>query len=221
MTPSTKGTIKFVMLQQDQCNIEIDVGENDPIYENAILTLKMSNLPEMNFGFIMWGYSEKDNTTCAFGNNDPNLTTQWWSYWGANIGNTLQFELTSSINGNVPPLPTVDTNLWSTTAADEGGFYGTFDITIPAGVNVIYVGGGINGSLVGEPCYCSMWSSTKTWFSANNENSAFGNAFVGVTPLKKYRVTVDYGSEIDGIGGSAFIRYSQRINGITPNVLDY
>lgn len=98
MTPSTKGTIKFVMLQQDQCNIEIDVGENDPIYENAILTLKMSNLPEMNFGFIMWGYSEKDNTTCAFGNNDPNLTTQWWSYWGANIGNTLPFELTSSLN---------------------------------------------------------------------------------------------------------------------------
>ena len=66
------------------------------------------------------------------------------------------------------PLPAEDTNLWSTTAADEGGFYDTFDIIIPAGVNVVYVGGGINGSINGEPCYCSMYSnfSGKTWFSA-------------------------------------------------------
>lgn len=39
------------------------------------------------------------------------------------------------------PLPASDTDLWATTAADEDGFYDTFDITIPAGVNVIYVGG--------------------------------------------------------------------------------
>ena len=38
------------------------------------------------------------------------------------------------------PLPAEDTNLWSTTTADENGFCDTFDITIPAGVNVIYVG---------------------------------------------------------------------------------
>lgn len=37
-------------------------------------------------------------------------------------------------------LPASDTDLWATTAADEDGFYDTFDITIPAGVNVIYVG---------------------------------------------------------------------------------
>lgn len=119
------------------------------------------------------------------------------------------------------PLPASDTDLWATTAADEAGFYDTFDITIPAGVNVIYVGGGINGSIVGEPCYCSMFSSTKTWFSFSGEDSAGGTTYVGVTPLKTYRVTVDYSSEIDGTGGSAFIRYSQRINGVTPNVLDY
>lgn len=120
-----------------------------------------------------------------------------------------------------PSLPLQDMNLWVTTAADDGGYYGTFDITIPAGVNVIYVGGGINGSIVDEPCYCSMFSSTKTWFSFSGEDSAGGTTYVGVTPLKTYRVTVDYGSEIDGTGGSAFIRYSKRINGITPNVLDY
>lgn len=39
------------------------------------------------------------------------------------------------------PLPASDTDLWATTAADDAGFYDTFDITIPAGVNVIYVGG--------------------------------------------------------------------------------
>lgn len=119
------------------------------------------------------------------------------------------------------PLPASDTDLWATTAADEAGFYDTFDITIPAGVNVIYVGGGINGSMVGEPYYCSMFSSTKRWFSFSGEDSAGGTTYVGVTPLKTYRVTVDYSSEIDGTGGSAFIRYSQRINGVTPNVLDY
>ena len=100
MTPSTKATIKAVLLQQDQCNMVIDVGERNAIYENenTILTLKMSNLPDLNLGFIMWGDSSKDYTTYALGNNDPNLTAQWWEYWGANIGNTLPFELTSSIN---------------------------------------------------------------------------------------------------------------------------
>lgn len=120
-----------------------------------------------------------------------------------------------------PSLPLQDMDLWVTTAADDGGYYGTFDITIPAGVNVIYVGGGINGSITGEYCYCSMYSSTKTWFSASGEDSAGATKYIGVTPQKKYRITVDYSSEVDGTGGSAFIRYSQRINGITPNVLDY
>lgn len=121
------------------------------------------------------------------------------------------------------PLPAEDTNLWSTTAADEGGFYDTFDVIIPAGVNVVYVGGGINGSIVGEPCYCSMYSnfSGKTWFSASGEDSAGATNYIGVTPLKTYRITVDYGSEIDGTGGSAFIRYSQRINAVNPNLTDY
>lgn len=118
-------------------------------------------------------------------------------------------------------IPVQDMDLWVTTAADDGGYYGTFDITIPAGVNVIYVGGGINGNESGEPCYCSMQSSTKSWFSANGENSVAATKYIGVTPLKKYRVTVDYGSNISGYGGRAFIRYSKRINGITPNVLDY
>lgn len=98
MTPSTKATIKAVLLQQDQCNMVIDVGERDSKYENAILTLKMSNFPDMALSFIMFGDSSKDYTTCTFGNNDPNLTEQWWQFWGANIGITLPFKLTSSLN---------------------------------------------------------------------------------------------------------------------------
>lgn len=90
-------------------------------------------------------------------------------------------------------------------------------------MNVVYVGGGINGSTVGEPCYCRMYSnfSGKTWFSAAGEDSAGATKYIGVTPLKTYRITVDYGSEIDGTDGMAFIRYSKRINAVKPNLTDY
>ncbi|WP_125669075.1 hypothetical protein [Phascolarctobacterium faecium] len=113
--------------------------------------------------------------------------------------------------------------MWSTTAADEDGFRDTFDIIIPAAVNVVYVGGGINGSITGEPCYCSMYSnfSGKTWFSAWGQDSASATNYIGVTPLKTYRITVAYGSGIVGTDGSAFIRFSQRINAVKPTVLDY
>jgi hypothetical protein len=40
--------------------------------------------------------------------------------------------------------------------------------------------------------------SGKTWFSASGEDSAGATNYIGVTPLKTYRITVDYGSEIDG-----------------------
>lgn len=122
-----------------------------------------------------------------------------------------------------PPLPDVDTDLWSTKKSDEDGFSATFDIIIPAGVKVVYVGAGINGSLEGEPCHCSMYSnfSGKTWFDVSGENSVGAVTYIGVTPLKTYRITVDYGSEIEGTDGSAFIRYSKRINAVKPNVTDY
>lgn len=124
---------------------------------------------------------------------------------------------------SAPPLPDVDTDLWSTTEADDNGFSDTIDVVIPAGVKVVYVGAEINGNNEGEPCYSSMYSnfSGKTWFSAAGENSAFASKYIGVTPLKTYRITVDYGSEIDGTGGSAFIRYSKRINAVKPNLTDY
>jgi hypothetical protein len=63
--------------------------------------------------------------------------------------------------------------------------------------------------------------SDKTWFRAFATDSVGATKYIGVTPLKTYRITVNYGSEIDGTGGSAFIRYSQRINAVKPNVTDY
>lgn len=131
---------------------------------------------------------------------------------------------TVEMEASIPPLPAEDTNLWSTTEADEGEFYDTFDVIIPAGVNVVYVGGGINGIIVGESCYCSMYSnfSGKTWFSASGEDSAGATNYIGVTPLKTYRITVDYVSgPVGGTDGMAFIRYSQRINAVKPNLTDY
>lgn len=121
----------------------------------------------------------------------------------------------------VLPLPTTDTDLWATTAADEDGFTDTISIMIPAGVNVIYVGGGINSNESGDPCYCGMKSTSKSWFYAAGENSVGATQYIGVTPQKMYRVTVDYSAELSGYGGSAFIRFSQCINAVKPTVLDY
>lgn len=65
-------------------------------------------------------------------------------------------------------------------------------------MNVVYVGGGINGILDGEPCHCSMYSnrSGKTWFSAAGKDSVGATNLPGAVPVLKYgnRVT-----EVDGI----------------------
>ena len=116
------------------------------------------------------------------------------------------------------PLPSEDTNLWY---SNEDEYYGEFDITVPAGVTVLFIGAMVNGGEYGEPCHASMQSKTKQWFYAGGEEVAGAESYIGVTPLKTYHITVDYGSELGATYGYAFIRYSQRINGVTPNVLDY
>lgn len=116
------------------------------------------------------------------------------------------------------PLPSEDTNLWY---SNEYVYHGEFDITIPAGVTVLFVGATVEGGESGEPCYASMRSKTKQWFYVGSEDRAEAERYIGVTPLKTYHITVDYDSELGARYGYAFIRYSQRINGVTPNVLDY
>ena len=115
-------------------------------------------------------------------------------------------------------LPSQDTNLWY---SNEYEYYGEFDKTIPAGVTVLLVGATVNGGENGEPCHVSMKSKTKQWFYVGGEDKAETERYIGVTPLKTYHITVDYGSELGPTYGYAFIRYSQRINGVTPSVSDY
>ena len=103
----------------------------------------------------------------------------------------------------------------------EYDYYGEFDITIPAGVTVLFVGAKADSGEREEPCHVSMQSKTKEWFHVEGEDSVVAERYIGVTPLKTYQITLDYGSELGAIYGCAFIRYSQRINGVTPNVLDY
>lgn len=116
------------------------------------------------------------------------------------------------------PLPSEDTNLWY---SNKSVYYGEFDITIPAGVTVLFIGATVYCSQHGEPCYASMQSKTKQWFNVDSVDMAYAEIYIGVTPLKTYQITVDYGSELGARDAYAFIRYSQRINGVTPNVLDY
>ena len=116
------------------------------------------------------------------------------------------------------PLPSQDTDLWY---SGDSGYYGTVKITIPDGVKVLFVGATVEGRESGEPCHARMESTTKTWFNAGGEDRVSAERYIGVTPLKTYHITVDYDSELGATYGYAFIRYSQRINGVTPNVLDY
>lgn len=116
------------------------------------------------------------------------------------------------------PLPSEDTNLWYN---NEYEYYGEFDITIPAGVTVLFIGATVNGGENGEVCHAIMQSKTKQWFYVYSEDKAEAERYIGVTPLKTYQITVDCGSELGATYGYAFIRYSQRINGVTPSVSDY
>lgn len=116
------------------------------------------------------------------------------------------------------PLPSQDTDLWYSGDSD---YYGTVKITIPDGVKVLFVGATVEGGESGEPCHAGMQSKTKQWFYVDSEVRLEAERYIGVTPFKTYHITVDYDTELGAIYGYAFIRYSQRINGVTPSVLDY
>lgn len=109
-TPSVQAEIDAVVLQQDQCTIIIDTVQMNENYMNAILTFKMAGLPDMLFAYA---FNEMHYYvyTCA----SSDITEQWLTYWGANIGNTLPFELTSSLN------------IAGLTVGVNGGYYGFSD----------------------------------------------------------------------------------------------
>lgn len=113
LTPSVQAEIDAVVLQQDQCTIVIDTVQMNENYMNAILTFKMAGLPDMLFAY---SFNEMQYYiyTCA----SQDITEQWLTYWGANIGNTLPFELTSSLN------------IAGLTVGVNGGYYGFSDGSI-------------------------------------------------------------------------------------------
>lgn len=93
ITPSITAQILAIELQQDQCSISINAGTTNSTLENAVLTFAMSGMPDMQ---LVYNFSSSGFYiyTCA----SPDITEQWLTYWGANIGNTLPFKLTSSLN---------------------------------------------------------------------------------------------------------------------------
>lgn len=91
--PKMTGQILAVLLQQDQCTIAIKVQYPEEKLNNGILTFKMAGLLDMELA-----YNYNDSKYYFFTCADTSITEQWLPYWGANIGNTLPFKLTSSLN---------------------------------------------------------------------------------------------------------------------------
>lgn len=114
-------------------------------------------------------------------------------------------------------VPTTETELLYTT-----DLYTTFTITVPAGVKVLKVDGGLYHEHEGEVAlYVYSVNSKKYWLSIYNYGGASDIWYVGVTPNKSYTLKLSAGSETGTETGSVIISYSQSINNQTPKVTDY
>lgn len=114
-------------------------------------------------------------------------------------------------------VPTTETRLLSTMDVNT-----TVTITVPAGVKVLKVEGGVYHEQEGEVAL-DVYSvnSKKYWLSVYNYNHASDIWYVGVTPNKSYTLKLSTDSETDTESGSVTISYSQSINNQTPKVTDY
>lgn len=115
-------------------------------------------------------------------------------------------------------VPTTETILLST--MDDVNT--TVTITVPAGVKVLKVSGGVYHEHEGEVSL-KVYSvnSKKYWLSVYNYEDASDIWYVGVTPNKSYTLKLSTDSETDTESGSVTISYSQSINNQTPKVTDY
>lgn len=114
-------------------------------------------------------------------------------------------------------VPTTETRLLSTMDVNT-----TVTITVPAGVKVLKVSGGVYHEHEGEVAL-DVYSvnSKKYWLSVYNYGYASDIWYVGVTPNKSYTLKLSTDSETDTESGSVTISYSQSINNQTPKVTDY
>lgn len=115
-------------------------------------------------------------------------------------------------------VPTTETSLLS--IMDDVNT--TVTITVPAGVKVLKVSGGVYHEHEGEVAL-NVYSvnSKKYWLSLYNYRDATGTWYVGVTPNKSYTLKLSTGSETGTESGDVTISYSQSINNQTPKVTDY
>lgn len=114
-------------------------------------------------------------------------------------------------------VPTTETILLSTMDMNT-----TVTITVPAGVKVLKVSGGVyheNEGAVALDVYSV--NSKKYWLSLYNYEYASDTWYVGVTPNKSYTLKLLTYSETDTESGDVTISYSQSINNQTPKVTDY
>lgn len=114
-------------------------------------------------------------------------------------------------------VPTTETRLLSTMDLNT-----TVTITVPAGVKVLKVDGGVYHEGEGEVAL-DVYSvkGKKYWLSLFGYESAGDITYVGVTPNKSYTLKLSTDSETDTEAGSVTISYSQSINNQTPKVTDY
>lgn len=112
--PQMTAQIIAVLLQQDQCSIAIKPEYPEETLSNGILTFKMAGLPDMELAYNFDERKKYYFFTCS----NAAITEQWLPYWGTNIGNTLPFELTSSLN------------VKGLTVGNNGSYYGFSDGSI-------------------------------------------------------------------------------------------
>lgn len=114
-------------------------------------------------------------------------------------------------------VPTTETILLDTEDANT-----TVTITVPAGVKVLKVSGGVYHEHEGAVAL-DVYSvnSKKYWLSVYNYEYASDIWYVGVTPNKSYTLKLSTDSESGTESGGVTISYSQSINNQTPKVTDY
>lgn len=114
-------------------------------------------------------------------------------------------------------VPTTETRLLSTMDVNR-----TVTITVPAGVKLLKVEGGVYHEHEGGVAL-DVYSvnGKKYWLSVYNHEYAYDIWYVGVTPNKSYTLKLSTDSETGTESGSVTISYSQSINNQTPKVTDY
>lgn len=114
-------------------------------------------------------------------------------------------------------VPTTETILLDTEDANT-----TVTITVPAGVKVLKVAGGVYHESEGEVSL-DVYSvnGKKYWLSIWGYEDAQGIWYVGVTPNKSYTLKLSTDSDTGAESGNVTISYSQSINNQTPRVTDY